>query len=553
MSGAWHRRLRLEKDVWRKRPFFWAAIFVVLGIAVPEFSGHLWWIPWIILVGFAGLLGSWRLFIGKAFVLGFVMFFAAKQREARSNAVAGFSGLGMVKIEAQSLEVATSYERGWSSVVKIVDGPGKGNKVLWRGQGAEPVTGSWLLAHGSFKDFSEVRNPGSRDWGKALIQQGVTGIFQASEMRSQIWTSQMSQGLAAIKKWFRAAIVVGLEEESTEAMLIRAIVLGERTPATKDLERTFRHSGTLHLFTVSGMHVAMFGGILWFLLKWAFVDRRSAVPVIIFGMFFYAWLTGNGPAAVRSAWMGAVYLAAVSFFRQSDLLNSMGAVLLATLLFRPLSLLLPGVQLSYGVVAAIGIGVFLVKSFVGDDSGLGDMLPKDLEKPLNRWWRISKLRGLQTIAISSAAWLGSIPLTIYHFGIITPASVFATVSLVPQVYMILTTSIVAGAVEPIAPPITRSLNRINGKIALLCEGTAKIFAQVPGAWMVARIPEREQLIIYDLDYGKRAASFCGVTGNSVIINTGGAFTFEKELAPAIQDNGLLPDSVIFTSDRYSFL
>ena len=54
--------------------------------------------------------------------------------------------------------------------------------------------------------------------------------------------------------------------------------------------------------------------------------------------------------------MAAVFLGAFVFRRRPDALNSLGAVLLATLLWDGRLLFQTGVQLSYGVVAAIIIG-----------------------------------------------------------------------------------------------------------------------------------------------------------------------------------------------------
>ena len=86
-------------------------------------------------------------------------------------------------------------------------------------------------------------------------------------------------------------------------------------------------------------------------------------------IFGYSWITGNSPPAVRSAWMAAVFLGAFVFRRRPDLLNALGAVLLAAMLWDGRLLFQPGVQLSYGVVAAIAVGTAWAAKLFRMDGG----------------------------------------------------------------------------------------------------------------------------------------------------------------------------------------
>ena len=112
-------------------------------------------------------------------------------------------------------------------------------------------------------------------------------------------------------------------------MVIRAVVIGEQPPDADDLVAAFRNSGTLHAFSVSGLHVAMVGSIGWLLLRDSPECRGGGRCWCLLPLIFgYSWLTGNSPPAVRSAWMAAVFLGAFVFRRRPDLLNALGAVLL---------------------------------------------------------------------------------------------------------------------------------------------------------------------------------------------------------------------------------
>jgi ComEC/Rec2-related protein len=365
-------------------------------------------------------------------------------------------------------------------------------------------------------------------------------------MRSEQWIGPVSAWAAGIKKGFRESITVGLDEESLEAKVIRAVVIGEKARDSLGLVRGFRESGTLHVFTVSGMHVMMLGSMIWFALKWTGVPRRAAIPVIIAAMFGYAWLTGSGPAAVRAAWMGAVFLGAFAFRRRQDLLNALGAVLIVSMLFDHRMIRMPGVQLSYGVVAAIGLGTALARrcfSWIAADELF---LPTSETGFWQRKWQGFRKNLAESLAVSTAASVGSLPLTAFHFNMVSPISVFATVALVPIVYALLGIALVSSLLRPFSESASVFLNRTNAHLANACAATAGFFARIPGASGPVAPPKADTLIIYDLGYGAAAACFTSASGNSVLLDTGGKFSLESQVGPSLMRLGMRPDAVILT-------
>ncbi len=331
-----------------------------------------------------------------------------------------------------------------------------------------------------------------------------------------------------------------------EAKTIRAVVLGERARDSLELVESFRNSGTLHVFTVSGLHVAMLGSIVWFLLKWMAVPRRWAIPAIIATMFGYVWLTGNGPAAIRAAWMGTVLLGAFGLRRRPDLLNTLGAVLLIAMIWDPRVIRMPGVQLSYGVVAAIGLLTVFTRKCFEWIAVEEDFLPVSETGWWHRKWLGLRRNLADGLAVSTAASLGSAPLTILHFGLLTPISVVATVVLVPLVYILLSAALVSAFLNPFWSNAAVSLNRKNAAVAKVCVDTAGVFASIPGASTATRLPAEDTLIIYDLSFGSSAACFAPVGGNAVLIDAGGTHSLRSEVGPSLRRLGIVPDSVVFT-------
>ncbi len=356
----------------------------------------------------------------------------------------------------------------------------------------------------------------------------------------------VSRKAAAFKKGFRDGIVAGLAEDSVEAKTIRAVVIGERARDSLELVESFRKSGTLHVFTVSGLHVAMLGSIVWFLLKWAGVPRAWAIPAIIAAMFGYVWLTGNGPAAVRAAWMGTVLLGAFALRRRADLLNTLGAVLLIAMIWDPRVIRMPGVQLSYGVVAAIGILTVFTRKCFEWIAMEEDFLPVSETGWWRRKWLVFRRSLADGLAVSTAASIGSAPLTILHFGLLTPISVLATVALVPLVYILLSAALVSAFLNPFWSDASEFLNRRNSAVARFCVNAAGFFASIPGSSTATRFPTEDTLIIYDLQFGASASCFAPVGGNAILFDTGGTYGLSYEVGMSLRGLGIEPDSVLFT-------
>ena len=437
-------------------------------------------------------------------------------------------------------------ERLWSAPAELLTGPQVGAKVRWMGQGAVPVAGSIVTGRGSFQPLPVAENPGEFDQAAWLRNQGTAAVFDAADIPNKVETGRFAVVAASFRHGFRNAVTAGFDEASIEARVIRAIVIGEQPDDSEVLIAAFRNSGTLHAFSVSGLHVAMVGSIAWLLLGWLRVPRRWAILILLPLIFGYSWATGNSPPAVRSAWMAAVFLGAFVVRRRPDLLNALGAVLLAAMLWDGRLLFQPGVQLSYGVVAAIAIGMAWATRVFSWMAMPVLYLPRG---EMNRWQAFSlKARSYlaSSLGVSLAAGIGSTPLTAFHFGLVTPISMIAGIVLIPLVFVLLSTALLAAALYPIAPPATRIINQVNGKIALLTVATAKGFAAIPGGHFQISHTRKPQLVIYKFDRGAAAACFSAGNQGAVLLDCASPFAFKSRLVPSLRRLGITPEVVVIS-------
>jgi ComEC/Rec2-related protein len=534
------------RDICGRHPLFAAALVTVAAVAAAD-ADPLWGALAVALCATAGLVGcGWRHALAWLLCGGLAAGVFTWREDARERAEVEMLASRGGWTTARVLEDGRGNERFWHAPARIVDGEHAGAKVWWQGRGELPVAGARVRAKGGFQPLQGPRNPGEFDRAAWLRRQGVAAGFRSIGVGDAVETGKLAALGASIRQGFRERLTAGLPDDSQQAHVIRAVVIGERPPDEEPLIAAFRQSGTLHVFCVSGLHVAMVAGLGWLALGWAGVPRRQSVPWLIALAFGYAWITGHGAPAVRSAWMLAVFFGAFVFRRRPDLLNSLGAVLLAAMLWDGRLLFQPGVQLSYGVVAAIALGTaWAAKTFSW-------MAQPELYLPfrqMTRWQRA--LLGLRrkvagSLAVSLAAGVGSAPLTAFHFGIVTPVSVVASLVLVPLVFVLLGCALVSAAIHSISPPLARAVNQLNGIVASSCVLTAKGFSSIPGSHFVLRADTRPALLVYDLEYGSAAACFSDGGSSAVLIDCGSRQSFEYLVAPSLRKLGITPDAVVIS-------
>lgn len=448
-------------------------------------------------------------------------------------------------VSARMLEDAEPAGRGWSGLAKLESEDLPGATVMWCGSGDPPVAGAEVTARGNFAAASPPRNPGEFDEPAWLERQGAAALFLADREGGTVTTGRWADFAASVKRGFRTAVTDGLAEDSREANVIRAVVIGEYPRDDDEVVAAFRNSGTLHVFSVSGLHVAMVGMAVWFFLKLLGVPRRVSIPLLIALMFGYSWITGNSPPAVRSAWMAAVFLSAFMARRRPDLLNALGAVLLGAAIWDGRLLGQAGVQLSYGVVAAIGLWGGWFSRKLGKLAEPDSYLPKVLLTNWQTRWFGAKRWVTDSVAVSCAAGIGSTPLTAWHFGLVTPVAVIASLFMIPVVFLLLVFGLVSAALHPFSPQAARGLNQANAKVAWVCSGMAEKLAAIPGASVAIPKGGRPFLQIYDLEYGAGAACFAAADG-AVMLDCGDKYTFKRVVLPSLRAFGVSPDSVVLS-------
>lgn len=232
-------------------------------------------------------------------------------------------------------------------------------------------------------------------------------------------------------RWAKQTLARGLPVQDEALELRWAMTLGWKTALTNEVSEPFMRSGTMHIFAISGLHIALIAGILVSLLRVMQVSRTWCGIILIPLLWFYTAATGWQSSAIRSTIMMTVIIGGWALRRPSDLLNSLAAAAFVILLWEPQQLFQASFQLSFFVVLSIALFLPPLEKLRDRLLEIDPLLPEEL---LPRWqqglrWGLRLV--LTSFVTSLAAWLGSLPLTAHYFHLFSPVTLLANVIIVP--------------------------------------------------------------------------------------------------------------------------
>lgn len=254
-------------------------------------------------------------------------------------------------------------------------------------------------------------------WVKNMDQVELLAAGKGGLQRQIVlWRSQVA-----------AFIVANVPEKN--AVLVRALVLGEGRQLSQEMRKTLASAGVSHLFAISGLHLGLLGVFGYRLLL--LIYRRSTrlllwqppqrlLPLMLLPLlFFYLLLTGDAVSTRRAFALAGIGALLLLWRYPVNPLHLLAAVALIFLLYNPLLLWSASWQLSF--------------------SGAAGIL---LWRPLWQHRRILALPGtvlrylLQIFLVSCAATLATLPLVLFNFHLLAPAALLANLICVPIVTLV---------------------------------------------------------------------------------------------------------------------
>jgi len=221
--------------------------------------------------------------------------------------------------------------------------------------------------------------PGAWNRADYLLDQGITssasvtinfvedlGPSQARSIGCSLrqWQHDAAARLLALPGTMRRLPpVLRLSPEDTA--MLAAMIAGDRTYLTQVLRVGFERTGSFHMLVVSGFHLAIVAGSLFWILRRLRLPHVPATFATIGASFAYALFTGFATPVQRSLWMVTLYLVARLFYRGRNPLNTIGFAALCLLAASPRSLFEASLQMTLlAAIAIAGIAAPLLASTV---------------------------------------------------------------------------------------------------------------------------------------------------------------------------------------------
>jgi competence protein ComEC len=139
-----------------------------------------------------------------------------------------------------------------------------------------------------------------------------------------------------------------------DAIMLAAMVTGDRTFLSHSLRVGFERTGSFHMLVVSGFHLAIVAGCIFWVAKRLRLPGVPATLLTIAASFAYALFTGFATPVQRSLWMVTLYLLGRLVYRDRSPMNTIGFAALCLLVASPRSLFDSGFQMTLLAVVAIG-------------------------------------------------------------------------------------------------------------------------------------------------------------------------------------------------------
>lgn len=158
----------------------------------------------------------------------------------------------------------------------------------------------------------------------------------------------------------KAGFVSNMEEylSSSSAALLTGMTFGDKSELPLSLKKAFGACGVSHILAVSGLHVSLWCGVLFSILKLFGVnDKLKSIISAVF-LLLLCTVSAFTPSVVRASLMSGLVFIAPFFDRRADTLNSLGFAVTFILALDPYTLLNPSFVLSVLATAGVAFAAF---------------------------------------------------------------------------------------------------------------------------------------------------------------------------------------------------
>ncbi len=380
VSQAIKKTLYREQENW----FLWLPVGLGLGCAVyfALVVEPSWGLVVFLVFNAVGLTILSRkhtlAFVFSIFILSIVMGFTlAKVNSATVAAPVIQKRMGPVQVKGR-IENLSYYANGEIKIVlrpleverlKSQKMPRRLRLKLRKSQNnIELTAGQIIEARAIIFPPPEPVYPGGFDFARKSWFEGVGGsgfFIDTPKILPQVVESSFYVRAQASVARLRQNISNRLKSRLGPQMggLAAALIVGDRAAIPKTMIDTLRDAGLAHLLAISGLHMALFAGTIFWLLR-AFLALNSTLvlrwPVkkwaaagALAGAVFYLFISGASIATQRAFIMILIMFVAIMLDRPAITLRNIAIAAILILVVKPVSLLSISFQMSFAATTLL--------------------------------------------------------------------------------------------------------------------------------------------------------------------------------------------------------
>ena len=395
---------------------------------------------------------------------------------------------------------------------------------IWQPTGAEEITGDILLGvrrvrrdwrYGDQVRFwirptipQDAGNPGGFNYATHLAQREiyVTGFLESDDEIELLARrpNLVRERIENLRRQIRRFIDGHFSEGN--GALLKALVVGDMGGISKETRAAFTAAGVNHVLSISGLHVAMLGWVVFWLIRYGgslntyLLLRCNLLKLATFGSFvavvFYTALAGAMVPTVRSAIMIGVYELAVLLDREEEIFASLTLAALLIALVWPAVIADISFQLSFLAVLFIVWGMRRVHDW------FPPLKSDELPQERSRIWPWLRHAGMH-LAVPLMATLGTGPLIAHYFGHLSLAGFAANPVIVPLVgFVVVPLGLSIGFLAVVASDAGAHLVVLAEKLLSLTGWLVDFFTRMPFANFAVPSPNGwEVALLYALLIG----------------------------------------------------
>jgi competence protein ComEC len=257
------------------------------------------------------------------------------------------------------------------------------------------------------------------------------------------------------------------------------MLLGRRSGITRRIRELFLKTGTAHILSVSGLHVAVLSAIIFFIMRIAGIPYKiSSVSILLF-LSCYVFFTGARAPIIRAAIMVAVFMASRLLERDFNIYSALSFAGILILFLNPMQAFAAGFVLSFACVFFICYLTPRLQSL---------MFPYAKKR--------YALYAAKTICVSISVFIGAWPIVCYYFNIVSPVSIVANIFAIPLIGAVLFIGILFITLGGVSAPAAFILAHILHILIYSMVWFFRFLSGLPGAFFYVKNLSPNTMILY---------------------------------------------------------